>query len=82
MVPGAGFEPATSGHRAFGPSCSPDYESGALARLGYPGTLSEAEAYVVRVLQVFSVVFPLFVVVDLSFRKQYSSALIDLKDCC
>ena len=36
---GAGFEPATSGHQA--PTCpvlcSPDYESGALARLGYPG---------------------------------------------
>jgi hypothetical protein len=38
VVPGAGFEPATSGHRAFGHHlCSPDYESGALARLGFPG---------------------------------------------
>ena len=35
MVPGAGFELATSGH---GPvNCSPDYESGAQTRLGYPG---------------------------------------------
>ena len=39
LVPGAGFEPATSGHRAFGHRCSPDYESGALARLGYPGMI-------------------------------------------
>jgi hypothetical protein len=39
VVPGAGFEPATSGHWAFGLYCSPDYESGALARLGYPGGL-------------------------------------------
>ena len=39
LVPGAGFEPATSGHRAFGHRCSPDYESGALARLGYPGLI-------------------------------------------
>ena len=37
MVPGAGFEPATSGLWAFGPFCSPDYESGAQTRLGYPG---------------------------------------------
>jgi hypothetical protein len=36
LVPGAGFELATSGH---GPIvfCSPDYESGAQTRLGYPG---------------------------------------------
>jgi hypothetical protein len=39
VVPGAGFEPATSGQRAFGHRCSPDYESGALARLGYPGCI-------------------------------------------
>ena len=39
LVPGAGFEPATSGHRALGHRCSPDYESGALARLGYPGLI-------------------------------------------
>ncbi len=40
LVPGAGFEPATSGHSdAILPRfCSPDYESGALARLGYPGS--------------------------------------------
>ena len=25
---------------AVGPHCSPDYESGALARLGYPGTVA------------------------------------------
>ena len=37
---GAGFEPATSGLEAFGPSCSPDYEPGALSRLGYPGIVS------------------------------------------
>ena len=39
VVPGAGFEPATSGHWAplCPVYCSPDYESGALARLGYPG---------------------------------------------
>ena len=37
VVPGAGFEPATSGLKACAPVCSPDYESGALARLGYPG---------------------------------------------
>ena len=36
LVPGAGFEPATSGLGVWHP-CSPDYESGALARLGYPG---------------------------------------------
>ena len=40
LVPGAGFEPATSGLEAFGPFRSPDYESGALARLGYPGFVS------------------------------------------
>ena len=38
LVPGARFEHATFGHRALAPFCSPDYESGALARLGYPGT--------------------------------------------
>ena len=38
VVPGARFEHATFGHRALAPFCSPDYESGALARLGYPGT--------------------------------------------
>ena len=39
LVPGAGFEPATSGHQALllPRSCSPDYESGAQTRLGYPG---------------------------------------------
>ena len=37
VVPGAGFEPATSGPLGVCPFCSPDYESGALARLGYPG---------------------------------------------
>ena len=36
-VPGAGFEPATSGPRARPLKGSPDYESGALTRLGYPG---------------------------------------------
>ena len=36
MVPGAGFEPATSGLGYWRP-CSPDYESGAHSRLGYPG---------------------------------------------
>jgi hypothetical protein len=46
VVPGAGFslyfsfEPATSGFKALAPFDSPDYESGALARLGYPGELS------------------------------------------
>lgn len=41
LVPGAGFEPATSGQLgAYAPLCSPDYESGALARLGYPGGFS------------------------------------------
>ena len=34
-VPGAGFEPATSGPFSFW--SSPDYESGAQTRLGYPG---------------------------------------------
>jgi hypothetical protein len=38
VVPGAGFEPATSGCRTLAPLQTPDYESGALARLGYPGT--------------------------------------------
>ena len=39
MVPGAGFEPATSGQLGVYPvSCSPDYESGAQTRLGYPGS--------------------------------------------
>ena len=37
LVPGAGFEPATSG-RTIAPLRSPDYESGAQARLGYPGS--------------------------------------------
>ena len=36
VVPGTGFEPATSGHLKLG-DCSPDHESGAIARLGYPG---------------------------------------------
>ena len=37
-MPGAGFEPATSGQLgANAPFCSPDYESGAQTRLGYPG---------------------------------------------
>ena len=41
LVPGAGFEPATSGQLgANAPSCSPDYESGAQTRLGYPGYFS------------------------------------------
>ena len=35
-VPGAGFEPATSGPFLLVWS-SPDYESGAQTRLGYPG---------------------------------------------
>ena len=35
-MPGAGFEPATSGPFLFFWS-SPDYESGAQTRLGYPG---------------------------------------------
>ena len=39
VVPGTGFEPATSGHLKLG-DCSPDHESGAIARLGYPGTVS------------------------------------------
>ena len=38
LVPGAGFEPATSGQLgANAPLCSPDYESGAQTKLGYPG---------------------------------------------
>ncbi len=37
LVPGAGFELATSGHGPI--NCSPDYESGAQTRLGYPGNL-------------------------------------------
>ena len=38
LVPGAGFEPATSG-RTIAPLYirSPDYESGAQTKLGYPG---------------------------------------------
>ena len=35
-MPGTGFEPATSGVERLALS-TPDYESGALARLGYPG---------------------------------------------
>ena len=39
LVPGAGFEPATSGQLGVCPvSCSPDYESGAQTKLGYPGS--------------------------------------------
>ena len=38
LVPGARFEHATFGQGRLALTCSPDYESGALARLGYPGT--------------------------------------------
>ena len=36
-MPGAGVEPATSGHLFILGDCSPDHESGAITRLGYPG---------------------------------------------